>query len=97
MECENAYIKKEINYILCRKADEPPAYDKRAICHSMCGHQRFCPKISACSLLPSWRGCTRRQENTPETAEKATENAQSKNASARTAKKKAAEKAPEVE
>ena len=43
MQCENAYIKEGVRYILCRKEKEPDIRDQRALTHAMCGHQRFCP------------------------------------------------------
>lgn len=68
MDCKNAYIKNGINYILCSREPEPKPGDQRAICHAICGFQRFCPTIRSCTLLPSYVGCMKlKAENTPET------------------------------
>lgn len=65
MECKNAYRKDGINYILCRCAGDPNPRDMHAVCHAMCGFQRFCPNIRACTLLPTWAGCTRLKPPAP--------------------------------
>lgn len=95
MQCENAYIKEGVRYILCRKEKEPDMRDQRALTHAMCGHQRFCPNIRACTLLPSWERCLKRAEKPAQVRGEAAENAASKERSARTAKKKIAQKASE--
>ena len=93
MQCENAYIKEGVRYILCRKEKEPDLRDQRALTHAMCGHQRFCPNIRACTLLPSWERCLKRAENHSQVCSEAAENAADEEKPARTAKKKSAQKA----
>ena len=95
MQCENAYIKEGVRYILCRKEKEPDMRDQRALTHAMCGHQRFCPNIRACTLLPSWERCLKRAETRTQVRSEAAENAAGKERPARTAKKKSAQKASE--
>lgn len=70
MECEHAYTKPGVRFILCRKcAEEAKPGDKRAEAHALCGHQRFCPNKRACTLLPSWKDCVKRRETREEAAE----------------------------
>lgn len=95
MQCENAYIKEGVRYILCKKEKEPDIRDQRALTHAMCGHQRFCPNIRACTLLPSWERCLKRAEKPAQVRGEAAENAAGKERPARTAKKKSAQKASE--
>ena len=95
MQCENAYIKEGVRYILCKKEKEPDLRDQRALTHAMCGHQRFCPNIRACTLLPSWEHGLKRAENQAQVHGEAAENAAGGEKPARTAKKKSALKASE--
>ena len=95
MQCENAYIKEGVRYILCRKEKEPDIRDQRALTHAMCGHQRFCPNIRACTLLPSWERCLKRAEKPAQVRGEAAENAAGKERLARTAKEKIVQKASE--
>lgn len=97
MECKNAYTKDGINYILCRRCAEPAAGDIREICHAMCGFQRFCPNMRACTLLPGWPGCTRLRaaetaKTTAEGEERKEDRAPEKNSSPRGGRKKSPEK-----
>lgn len=71
MECENAYYKDGIPYVLCRKEAEPDVLDKAGTCHAMCGFQRFCPNRRCCTLLPAWEGCRKRDMNKPHAPKKA--------------------------
>ena len=93
MQCENAYIKEGVRYILCRKEKEPDIRDQRALTHAMCGHQRFCPNIRACTLLPSWERCLKRAKNHSQVCGEAAENAAGGEKPVRTAKKKSVQKA----
>lgn len=93
MQCENAYIKEGVRYILCKKEKEPDIRDQRALTHAMCGHQRFCPNIRACTLLPSWERCLKRAENHPQVCGEAAESAAGEEKPTRTAKKKSTQKA----
>ena len=75
MECEHAYTKPGVRFILCRKcaAESTDSHanaaalarnDRREEAHALCGHQRFCPNKRACTLLPSWKDCVKRREGT---------------------------------
>lgn len=97
MECENAYTKKGIRYILCKKAPEPRAWNVREEAHALCGHQRFCPHIRACTLLPTWEKCPRRDVNSPQTREEAAESEIKEAPKKAVRRKKASEKAKEKE
>lgn len=70
MECEHAYTKPGVRFILCRKcAAELKPGGRQAEAHALCGHQRFCPNKRACTLLPSWKDCVKRRETREEAAE----------------------------
>lgn len=57
MECRYAYVKQGVNYVLCKCQGEPNSAKMQDITRCMCGHQRFCPQIQHCTLLPSWQHC----------------------------------------
>lgn len=95
MQCENAYIKEGVRYILCRKEKEPDLRDQRALTHAMCGHQRFCPNNRACTLLPSWEHCLKRAEKPVQVRGEAAGNDAGAKKPAGTAKKKSTQKASE--
>lgn len=92
MQCENAYLKPGVRYILCKKAKEPGNNDMRAQAHALCGHQRFCPNARACSLLPGWEKCMKRDANAPQMREEAAESIAEEKPKKNTRKKKAKEK-----
>ena len=92
LECENAYTKTGIRYILCKKAVEPAPGDIRAEAHALCGHQRFCPRVRACTLLPTWEKCTKRDVNARQTREEAAGSEIAAKPVKKTRKKKAKEK-----
>ena len=97
MECKNAYRKDGINYILCRCAGEPDPRDTHAICHAMCGFQRFCPNIRDCTLLPGWTGCTRLKAQTlPRTAQEAAGSGKEAGAGSDSPKKRTRKKGAET-
>ena len=94
MECKNAYRKDGISYILCRCAGEPDAKDQRAVCHALCGFQRFCPNARTCTLLPTWPGCMRLKapERPQEAAESEREPETGENAPKKSTRRKSATK-----
>lgn len=59
MDCIHAYFKDDVPYVLCRCEKEPRTNRLSDITPCMCGHQRFCPNVRACTLLPSWVTCSR--------------------------------------
>lgn len=94
MDCKHAYIANGIKYILCDKEPQPKANDQKAICHSMCGFQRFCPNIRACTLLPSYVGCMKlKAENAAETHDAPVETQMPAAETVNATKKKTAKKA----
>ena len=59
MECKYAYMKQNIDYVLCRKEPEPNRHDREKLFHSMCGHQVNCPKENCHKLTANWRNCVK--------------------------------------
>lgn len=57
MECKHAYLKSGVNYVLCKCQGEPKSLKMQDVTPCMCGHQRFCPQIQHCTLLPTWQNC----------------------------------------
>jgi len=70
MECKHAYIKENINYVLCDCDGKPEKYDLKNITPIMCNYQRFCPKVNQCALLPTWRECKKLHQNQEKKPEK---------------------------
>lgn len=63
MDCPHAYIQKNINYILCDCDGKVESTDVKEYASKLCLHQRYCPKVSTCSLLPTWRQCRKLNTN----------------------------------
>ena len=59
MECKHAYFKDDIPYVLCDCVGTPRTKKLDEVTKCMCGYQRFCPNIRACTLLPEWRECSK--------------------------------------
>lgn len=59
MECTHAYIRKRVNYILCDCEGKIESEDMKEIAPKLCLHQRYCPKVGTCALLPTWRQCNK--------------------------------------
>lgn len=59
MDCKNAYIPEGERVIFCRKSPKPDRHDTKARMHAICAHQRFCPNVRNCVLLPEWKSCRR--------------------------------------
>lgn len=59
MECKYAYLKHDIEYVLCKKEPTPDRADRNALFHAVCGHQVHCPKQNCHKLTASWRNCVK--------------------------------------
>lgn len=59
MECKFAYLKHDIDYVLCKKEPVPARADKTALFHAVCGHQAHCPKENCHKLTASWPSCVK--------------------------------------
>ena len=59
MECKHAYFKDNEPYVLCDCDEKPRTNKLEDLTKAMCGHQRFCPNIRACALLPTWKTCSK--------------------------------------
>ena len=59
MECPYAYLKSDIEYVLCKKEPEPNRHDRNALFHAACGHQAECPKAHCHKLTASWIKCVK--------------------------------------
>lgn len=59
MDCNHAYFKSGVIYVLCDCDGMPQSNRLDEITKHMCGYQRFCPNIRACALLPEWRSCSK--------------------------------------
>ena len=62
MECPHAYMKPNIDYVLCRKEPEPTRYDKEKLFHAVCAHQVHCPKENCHKLSAGWQNCAKLRE-----------------------------------
>lgn len=59
MECKHAYFKDNEPYVLCDCGEKPRTNKLEDLTKAMCGHQRFCHNIRVCTLLPTWRECSK--------------------------------------
>lgn len=59
MDCKYAYMKDNIEYVLCKKEPTPNRLDRTAVFHSMCAHQVDCPKRKCHKLSASWERCAK--------------------------------------
>ena len=62
MDCKFAYMKHDIEYVLCKKEPEPARADRSALFHAVCGHQAHCPKENCHKLTASWPNCVKLAE-----------------------------------
>lgn len=62
MDCRFAYMKQDIEYVLCKKEPTPSRQDRTALFHAMCGHQAHCPKQNCHKLTASWKRCVKLAE-----------------------------------
>lgn len=63
MECEFAYTKKNIDYVLCKKEPEPTRFDREKLFHAVCAHQVECPKKQCHKLSAGWEKCVKLAES----------------------------------
>lgn len=66
MECPHAYMKQDIEYVLCKKEPAPARQDRTAVFHSMCAHQVDCPKKKCHKLSAGWERCAKLAERNQE-------------------------------
>lgn len=59
MECSHAYLKKDIDYVLCDKEPEPSRYNRVQLFHAVCAHQVECPREHCHKLSGSWVNCVK--------------------------------------
>ena len=59
MECRNAYMKPNIDYVLCSKEPEPTRYDRKKLFHAVCAHQVHCPRENCHKLSAGWERCVK--------------------------------------
>lgn len=62
MECRHAYLKANIDYVLCDKEPQPSPYDRKALAHAVCAHQAECPKAHCHRLTANWVRCVKLAE-----------------------------------
>ena len=62
MECKYAYMRSDIEYVLCKKEPTPDRTDRNALFHAVCGHQAHCPKKNCHKLTASWLNCVKLSE-----------------------------------
>lgn len=66
MECPHAYLKQNIDYVLCKKEPEPDGRDLKALFHAVCPHQVACPKRNCHLLSANWGRCVKLAERPSE-------------------------------
>ena len=64
MECQYAYLKENIDYVLCKREPEPTRYDKTELFHAVCPHQEHCPRENCHKLTAGWLTCAKRPQTT---------------------------------
>lgn len=63
MECRHAYLKQNIDYVLCDKEPTPNRNDRTALFHAVCAHQVDCPKQHCHRLSAGWMRCVKLRED----------------------------------
>ena len=71
MECNHAYLRKDIEYVLCDKEPAPSRHDRAAMFHAACPFQEHCPKENCHKMTPGWLRCAKLAER-PQNAAGAT-------------------------
>lgn len=66
MECRYAYMKQNIDYVLCKKEPEPTRYDREKLFHAVCAHQVHCPRENCHKLSAGWMHCAKLAEKRQE-------------------------------
>lgn len=59
MECQHAYLDRDIDYVLCDKEPKPNRFDRTSLFHAVCAHQAHCPKQNCHKLTASWLNCVK--------------------------------------
>mgnify|MGYP003302997214 CR=1 FL=1 len=62
MECKHAYRRDDVDYIICDYSGKVTSNKLSEVAPKLCLHQRFCPNVRNCTLLPSWVECTKLKE-----------------------------------
>lgn len=62
MECDFAYIQKNIPYVLCKKEAVPTGADRKELFHAVCIHQIHCPAQNCHKLTAEWPKCFKLRE-----------------------------------
>lgn len=59
MDCPHAYLKRDIDYLLCDFEPTPSKADRTKLYHAVCGHQAHCPKQNCHKNTSSWSSCVK--------------------------------------
>lgn len=62
MECKHAYMKQNIDYVLCDKEKNPNPNNRTELFHACCPHQTHCPAKNCHKLSASWLRCIKLAE-----------------------------------
>lgn len=62
MECTHAYLRKDIEYLLCDLEPQPSRANRLSLFHAVCAHQAHCPKQNCHKNTPSWVNCAKLTE-----------------------------------
>lgn len=62
MECTHAYLRKDIEYLLCDFEPQPSRANRPSLFHAVCAHQAHCPKQNCHKNTPSWVNCAKLAE-----------------------------------
>lgn len=62
-ECEHAYSRDDIPYILCDREKKPDRNNRKDISGACCPFQRFCGTKNCKVLTEQWAGCLKNRIN----------------------------------
>lgn len=62
MECKHAYLKRDIEYVLCDLEPQPSRANRSSLFHAVCAHQAHCPKQNCHKLTSAWVNCVKLAE-----------------------------------
>lgn len=63
-ECEHAYSRDDIPYILCDREKKPDRNKQKEISGACCPFQRFCGTRNCKVLTEQWAGCLKNKKDT---------------------------------
>lgn len=63
-ECEHAYSRDDIPYILCDREKVPKRNQQKEISGACCPFQRFCGTKNCKVLTQQWAGCLKNKKDT---------------------------------